>query len=263
MNVRGYSSNLYGWTERWKADGRAEDDKEIFRACAEAGLDAVEIDADPGRLGLLREFGLSVSAAYIGLQLHEAYDPLEAAVLPVAERLAAAGGTDLLVNADPYGGWKQPLPKPEDLVKRQGESLSRLAEQTARMGLRLCLHNHAADRHNAEADLRSVVRYAEPAVGLCVDTGWAHVAGCDPVDWVRTYPERIRAVHLRNQRGTVPAEDLTEGEIDLRAFAGALGAADYSGWMALELWHPQETKPLRSMEEDVRRSIAYLKSLIG
>lgn len=263
MNIRGYSSNLYGWSERWKSDGKAVDWKDIFRACADSGLEAVEIDADSGQLSLLREFGLAVSASYIGLQLHEAYEPLEAAVLPVAERLAAAGGTDLLVNADPYGGWKNPLPKPEDLVKRQGEHLSRLADRAARLGLRLSLHNHAADRHNAEADLRSVTLYADPAVGLCVDTGWAHVAGCDPVDWVRRYPQRVKSLHLRNQRGSIPAEDLTEGEIDFRAFSNALAAAGYDGWLALELWHPESTQPVRSMEEDVRRSIAYLRDLTG
>ncbi|SFI85808.1 Xylose isomerase-like TIM barrel [Paenibacillus sp. UNC496MF] len=264
MKIIGYSSNLYGWSERWKSDGKAVDWRAIFRACADAGLDAVEIDADAGQLALLREFGLAVSASYVGLQLHGDYDAVEAGALPVAERLAAAGGKDLLVNADPYGGWKQALPKPEDLVKRQGDNLSRLAARAeADFGLRLSLHNHAADRHNAEADLRSVVECADAAVGLCVDTGWAHVAGCDPVGWVRRYPERIAAFHLRNQRGRVPAEDLTEGDIDFRALADAMADANYEGWLALELWHPRETMPARSMEEDVRRSLAMLRGLVG
>lgn len=263
MNIRGYSSNLYGWTERWNADGKAVEWKEIFQACADSGLDAVEIDADPERLRLLRDYGLAVSASYIGLQLHDTYEPLEAALLPYAERLAAAGGADLLVNADPYGGWKQPLPKPEDLVKRQGENLSRLAEQASRLGLQLSLHNHAADRHNAEADLRSVIDFADPSVGLCVDTGWAHVAGCDPIDWIRRYPERIKACHLRNQRGSTPTEDLTEGDIDFLALTGALTEIGYEGWLALELWHPPTTNAVRSMEDDVRRSIDYLKVFIG
>lgn len=261
MNLRGFSSNMYGWVERWKADGKEPEWSDLYRACAEAGLDAVETDATPEKLALVRSYGLAVSASYIGLLLHGDYESLEAEVLPYAERLAAAGGTDLLVNADPYGGWKQPLPKPEELVRRQGDNLSRLAGKLHPYRLQLSLHNHAADKHNAEADLRSVVQYADAAVGLCVDTGWAHVSGCDPVAWVRQYPERVKAFHLRNQRGRVPAEDVTEGDIDMKAVLLAASEAGYDGWLALELWHPPETRPVRTMTEDVQRSIAYLRSL--
>ncbi|KIL42180.1 hypothetical protein SD70_03220 [Gordoniibacillus kamchatkensis] len=261
MKIRGFSSNMYGWFERWKADGKEPVWDDLYRACAEAGLDAVETDAAPERLALVRAYGLTVSASYIGLQLHGEYAELEEEVLPYAERLAIAGGTDLLVNADPYGGWKQPLPKPEVLVQRQGDNLSRLADKLRSFGLQLSLHNHAADRHNAEADLRSVVQYADPAVGLCVDTGWAHVAGCDPVAWIREYPERVKAFHLRNQRGRVPTEDLTDGEIDMVSVLKAAAEGGYGGWLALELWHPPETGAVRSMIEDVRRSIAYLREI--
>lgn len=263
MNISGFSSNMYGWFERWKSDGKEPVWDDIYRACAEAGLDAVETDATPEKLALVRAYGLTVSASYIGLPLHGEYAELEAEVLPYAERLAAAGGTDLLVNADPYGGWKHPLPKPEELVQRQGDNLSRLADKLSPFGLQLSLHNHAADRHNAEADLRSVVQFADKAVGLCVDTGWAHVAGCDPVAWVRSYPERIKAFHLRNQRGRVPVEDVTEGEVDMRALMEAAAHVNYGGWLALELWHPPETNPARTMTEDVQRSIAFLREIVG
>jgi sugar phosphate isomerase/epimerase len=197
--------------------------------------------------------------------MHEEYETLdvEQTVLPFADRLAEAGGTDLLLNADPYGGWKERLPKPEELAKRQGDNLTRIAELVAPLGLKLSLHNHAADRHNAEMDLRSVVEFAAPFVGLCIDAGWAHVAGCDPVEWVRRWPERIAAFHLRNQRGRVPAEDLLEGDIDFAALLQAAADADYRGWLALELWHPAETAPVRSMTEDVQRSIAYLQTLLA
>lgn len=263
MNILGFSSNMYGWVERWKRDGQQPDWEDLFCACAEAGLDAVEIDADPYKLELARSFGLAVSASYIGLPLYLPFAKLEidSTVLPFAERLAAAKGTDLLLNADPLN-WKTPEAKTEDQFKLQGENLSRISELVSPMGLKVCLHNHAADHHNAIGDLRSVVEFAASDVGLCVDTGWAHVSGCNPIEWVNANPERIHAFHLRNQNGNVPTEDLLEGKIDFASLLDAVASAQYNGWLALELWHPQNIQPDRSMTEDVQRSIKYLKRIL-
>lgn len=260
MNIRGFSSNMYGWTERWKRDGKSPEWDELFRACAEAGLNAVEIDADVEKLKLARSYGLAVSASYIGLPLHVPFNTLdvEQSVLPFAERLAAAEGSDLLLNADPIN-WKNVVAKSEDHFKQQGENLSRISELVTPMGLKVCLHNHAADNHNATGDLRSVVEYADTGVGLCVDTGWAFVSGCNPIEWVNTYPNRIYAFHLRNQHGKVPSEDLLEGDVDFSSMMASAASANYNGWLALELWHPDSIQPLRTMGEDVQRSINYLR----
>ncbi|MEH7745698.1 sugar phosphate isomerase/epimerase [Neobacillus drentensis] len=261
MNIRGFSSNMYGWSERWKRDGKTPEWDELFRACAESGLDAVEIDADTEKLKLARSYGLAISASYIGLPLHVPFNTLdvEQSILPFAERLAAAEGSDLLLNADPIN-WKNVVSKSEDHFKQQGENLSRISELVTPMGLKVCLHNHAADNHNATGDLRSVVQYADTSVGLCVDTGWAFVSGCNPIEWVNTYPDRINAFHLRNQHGGMPTEDLLEGDIDFSSLMASAASAHYNGWLALELWHPDCIQPFRSMGEDVQRSINYLRS---
>ncbi|MDQ0972551.1 inosose dehydratase [Neobacillus niacini] len=263
MNIKGFSSNMYGWVERWKKDNKQPRWEEIFSACAEAGLDAVEIDADHEKLKMARSFGLAVSASYVGLPLHVPFNHLEfeQTVLPFAERLASAGGSDLLLNADPIN-WKTPAAKTEDDFKQQGENLAIISEIVKPMSVKVCLHNHAADHHNANGDLRSVIDYSDQSVGLCVDMGWAHVAGCNPIEWVNTYPERIFAFHFRNQNGKVPTEDLLDGEIDITAMLKSAAAANYNGWLALELWHPPSTQPKRTMTEDVKRSISYLKELI-
>ncbi|MHB1235339.1 MAG: sugar phosphate isomerase/epimerase family protein, partial [Microbacteriaceae bacterium] len=128
------------------------------------------------------------------------------------------------------------------------------------LGLVVSLHNHAADFANAQADLDSVILFADAAVGLCVDTGWAQVAGHDPVAWVREHSARVHCFHLRNQNGPVPTEDLLEGEIRMEELLAA--APDYSGWLTLELWHPDSMQPERSLKEDTRRSTEYLRGLL-
>lgn len=261
LRIRGFSSNLYGWWERYRLDGREVELAEVLRDCAAAGLDAVEIDPTPEAREHLAQAGLCVSGAYVGVPLHQPWAELqaEAKILSVARRLAAAGGADLLVNADPKGGWGSPLPKTEDELKQQGENLRRLAASVAPLGVRVLFHNHAAARERTEADLRSVVEFSAPEVGLCIDTGWAHTSHCDPIAWVRTFPKRVFGFHLRNQRGSVPTEDLIEGDLDFSALLRALGEIGYDGWLALELWHRSDTHARRTMIEDVRRSIGYLR----
>jgi len=263
MNIKGFSSGMYGWTERRILERNEADIDEILRECAESGLDALELDPSQQNLEQMLSLHMAVSGSYWGGPLHEPWEVLrvDEVVLPMVERLLYVGATLLVVNADPKGGWDHRLEKTEDELRCQGENLSRLAELVR--PLKLSLHNHGHTKALAEADLRTVIDYADSSVGLCVDTGWAHVAQCDPVAWVMRYPERIFAVHLRNQRGDIPTEDLIEGDIDMPAFVGSLETAGYSGWLTLELWHPPETRPVRTMVEDVRRSVDYLRCLVA
>ena len=83
--------------------------------------------------------------------------------------------------------------------------------------------------------------------------------GHDPVRWLREHPGRIRAVHPRNQRGTVPTEDLLEGNLDFAEVMEALHG--FGGWLTLELWHPQSMRPATSMVESTRRSAELLRRL--
>lgn len=263
MKILGFSTGMYGWYERHWLDYKEEPSlDEIFRFCREAGMDAVEIDPLPEVVTLAKSYGLSISGSYVGLPLHESSINIEETVLPIARRLAEAGGRDLLVNADPKGGWGVSLPKTEDEFKRQGDHLSRIASAAGALGLKVSMHNHADDKHNAEGDLRSVIEYSSPEVGLCIDTGWAHVAGFDPIEWIQKYPERIYAFHLRNQNGRIPTEDLISGDVNMQNLIRKLNKIDYNGWLAFELWHREDNHPRRSMVEDTRISIDYLKQAI-
>lgn len=262
MNIFGFSSALYGWYGRyWMDYERDATNEEIFRDLVASGMTGVEIDADPETLNLLKTYGLSVSSAYIGLPLHEEGIDIEETVLPVARRLAKAGGRDLVINADPKGGWGVSLPKTDEEFRRQGHYLSEISEATKELGVRVSMHNHASDQHNADGDLRSVIKYATSNVGLCIDTGWAHVAGYKSAEWIRKYPDRIHAFHLRNQFGDVPSEGLFEGEINMKEILEAMKDVDFEGWLTLELYYKDDRVPSRTMIEDSKKSIEYLKNL--
>ncbi|MEF3310939.1 sugar phosphate isomerase/epimerase [Paenibacillus sp. GYB004] len=265
MKIKGFSTNMYGWQDQYWQQGKDAPWEELFRKCRESGIDAVELDPTTEVLKLAKAQSLSVSGAYVGLLLHEPFEALrvEESVLPLATRVAEAGGVDLVINANPKGGWSNPEPKTEEEFKRQGDNLSRIADAVAPLGLKVSMHNHTAERHNADGDLRSVIDYASPEVGLCIDTGWAYVAGHDPIEYIRQYPEKLYAFHLRNMGGALPTEDLLEGDIDMRALIHELAHCGYDGWLTFELLHHKDISPKRTMIEDVRRSVDYLKKLIA
>jgi sugar phosphate isomerase/epimerase len=260
MTPAGVATALYGWMERFRRDGLEWDWPSLYGACAASGVEAVETDPTPEKLAILRDLGLAVSGSYVGLPLHPAdvAGGLADAVLPVAERLAVAGGAVLTLNADPVPGSHG---KTADDARRQGEHLTRAAELVRPLGLRIALHNHADRFEDAQADLASVTEHAAPEVGLCIDAHWAAVAGHDPVAWAQAHGDRVLGLHLRNGRGRVPTEDLADGDVDVPALLAALPG--YRGWLTLELWHPESMTPERSMVEDTRRAAAYLRGLVA
>ena len=162
--IRGISSCLYGWMERFSRDGVGWDWESLYQACADAGVDAVETDPQPEKLAITRRLGLQVSSSYIGLPFHLPFGELDAdaRIWPVAERLAHADGSDLVLNAD-QEDWSKPVPKTVDDLKRQGENLSHVAQRAAALGLRTSLHNHAHTFDDASGDLASVTEHADPS----------------------------------------------------------------------------------------------------
>lgn len=262
MGIRGVSTALYGWMERFAREGIEWDWDSLYGACADAGVDAVETDPFPEKLAILHRLGLQVSSSYVGIPLTVPFGEidLDGRILPTAERLAGAGGTTLLLNADPID-WTGGAGKTVDEAKLQGENISRIAEHVKKLGLETALHNHSADHGDAQRDLESVVLHASEEVGLCIDTGWAVVAGHDPIEWALAYPSRVLAFHLRTNAGDAPAEDLTTGEPEIDVLLDAV--PDFTGWVGLELWHPPSMTPRGSMVDAVRRSAALVRSLRG
>lgn len=260
MNILGVSTALYGWMERFARDGIEWNWESLYGACAQSGVDAVETDPFPHKLAILRRLGLRVSSSYVGIPLTVPFNEidLDGRILPTADRLANAGGTVLVLNADPVD-WNGRAPKSVDEAKLQGENISLIAERIEKLGLRTALHNHSSNHHDAQRDLESVVLHASAEVGLCIDSGWAVVAGHDPVAWARDHAARVLAFHLRTVVNGSPQEDLTTGDPDIAALFAAV--PEFSGWLGLELWHPQPLEPRGSMVDAVGRSAGLVRSL--
>ncbi len=263
--IRGLSTTLFGWEQRYRRDGVRRNTAEVLDDCATAGLDAVEIDPVPEVRAVLDARGLRVSGGYLGLPLGWGIDAdtMQERVLPFAARLAAAGATEMVVNTNAREGLGKSWLRDPDRVRQLSADLGAISDRLAGTGLRLALHNHCSERDLALGELRAVLDCPDGRVGLCLDIGWAHVAGLDVPELAAVHGKRIVALHLRNQRGGVPTEDLLEGDLDVGSVVRGLVKGGYRGWMTLELWHPGGMVPSRSMLEDVRRSVDYVREAVA
>jgi len=262
--MKGIAANRWAWSSE---SGRPKSEKTLatfLREAAEAGYDAVECLAE-GLAEAAQVHGLKICGTYVGGPLHMPWDSFDAEekFLNPARQVAELGADYLNVNGDPKGDWNNRRRKTEDELKRQGENLSRLAREVEPLGLRVLLHNHANTPDLHLDDLKSVTDYADPAVGVCLDTGWALTSKDDPVARARTLGPRLGGLHLRNQRGDVPTEWLGEGDMHVAAFIAVLKECGYTGWLTTELWHRNDVTVTRSMLENQRRTVDLLRRLWG
>jgi len=262
--MKGTATGLYGWTSE---PGRPPEKKTLeamLGEVAEAGYDGVE-NWTEGIAEVAAGLGLQVIGGYVGAPMHLAWqdvDP-EGQVMDTARGLAEIGAEYLNVNCNPKGAWNHRERKTEDELKLQGENLTRLAEEIAPLGLGLVMHNHANRNDLHLDDLRAVTDFAGPAVGVCLDTGWALTSEDEPVARIRALGPRLTALHLRNQFGERPTEWLGEGDTDMAECIAALKEIGYDGWLTTEIYYRADTSLTRSMVENQTRTVQLLNELWG
>lgn len=144
-----------------------------------------------------------------------------------------------------------PLLAPEDW-QAFGERLNAVARYVGDRGLRFAYHHHLGTVVETRDELERFFDATGDHVGLVLDTGHALYGGIEPLDIVRTRPERVAHVHCKDVRAgryrgfradgtsfldgvvggmfTVPGD----GDYDYAPFLRALADIDYSGWIVVE-----------------------------
>jgi len=167
------------------------------------------------------------------------------------------------------------IPQPErtgaDLYPRMAENFNRAGEEAARMGIKIAYHHHAFEfeKFDGVAGFETLLQMMEPGKAFIeFDMYWASVAGEDPVQLIRKYPQHIKLLHLKDKKeGTpvmqgegVPRDtfmELGNGVLDipdvLRA-ANQIGVAHY--------FIEQDECPGNPLDS-LRTSYNYLQELRG
>lgn len=166
---------------------------------------------------------------------------------------AALGAQVVVVHPGRGLRGRQPVADVAELCAAQ---LGQLAALAAELGLTLSVENMLPAHALAEfGTLREVVdSLASPGVGLCLDTGHAHLTG--GVDRaIEVFAGRINHVHLQDNDGQADRHWLPSlGLVPWDGFAAGLAATGYRGPLTIEAY-PPDGMHRRHMIPTVRRAL--------
>jgi sugar phosphate isomerase/epimerase len=80
------------------------------------------------------------------------------------------------------------------------DTLNHAADQLEPEGLKAGYHNHNAEFTPLEGQrpIEVLAKNTKPSITLQLDVGTCIEAGCDPVEWIRANPGRIRSIHCKD-----------------------------------------------------------------
>ena len=243
-------------------------------AAGYAGIDLGPVGylGEPARLGeMLAERGLGLAGGYLELPYPD-HDALQAALADLDALL------DAFDAVAPFLGGPAAPPPPRPTLADNGSAARRarpgcsradpsqglsagqwrlfaagLAQAVARCrdrGYEPTFHPETGTYVEAPWEIERVLELSD--VGLCLETGHMLLGGGDPVAMLRSAPERVNHVHLKDARLDVMAQLVAEeapvtgiwereafcvlGKGDLDADGVLAGLADigFSGWLVVE-----------------------------
>lgn len=141
------------------------------------------------------------------------------------------------------------------------ESIDKLAAQ---FELTVAIHNHGPDdkMYGTPDLIQKAIKDCSTRIGLCVDTGHFLRAGVKPAEVLKTFKDRVHAVHLKDGKsegGSWKETIAGQGDLDLLGFLRALKASGFKGGLALEYEEEPENpvpsilKCLESVKEAVKK----------
>ncbi|HEX8372772.1 MAG TPA: sugar phosphate isomerase/epimerase [Chthoniobacterales bacterium] len=236
------SLQLYTLREACKTDFRA-----VLKEVADIGFVGVEpagyYGLPPAEFGkIVRDLGLVISSAHGGFPTGSQTE----AVLDEHEQL----GNTFIIS----GFGRNGLNTEED-VRKAAALIAEGAENAAKRGMRVGLHNHEFEflkRFNGRTAYSLLTELSGPAAFNQLDVYWAQTAGEDPAAIIRENPARFPLLHIKDGPCVMgePMTALGQGEVDVPAVLEAATAVE---------WHVIELDACATdMMEAVRESYRYM-----
>jgi inosose dehydratase len=227
----------------------------------------------------LNDAGLRAVGGFVPVVLHDpTHDPLPDVDTALDSLVAAGAGVVVLAAATGLQGYDERPVLDDAAWDRLLANLDRIAARAAERGVVTALHPHVGTLVERREEVERVL--SGSGVALCLDTGHLLIGGTDPLELVRSLPDRVLHVHLKDVDESwarkVRSGDTTyteavaagmyrplgQGDVDVAQIVRLLEAGGYQGWYVLEqdtvLAGPSDGDgPLA----DVRQSVEYLKAL--
>jgi inosose dehydratase len=261
----------------------------VLSEMASLGLSATELGPEgflprePGAAArVLRGYGLALVGGFVPAVLHLA-DRLDHELGHVrrgADVLSGSGASVLVLAANTAGhGYERSTglsPGEWDALAR---GVDRAVEVAGERGVTVAVHPHHGTVIDGPDDVDELL--ARSRVALCLDTGHLLVGGADPLAVVRSAPDRIAHVHLKDVNGGLAGQvregrlgyreavrrglylPLGRGDADIAAIVAALEHAGYDGWYVIEqdTVLPEPPHEGTGPRQNAAESVDYLRGL--
>jgi inosose dehydratase len=199
---------------------------------------------------MFEERGLTITSYCAHSDLLDATAPWRYGTAEIikAVRSAAAIGVKHVVTTEgePVTRFGQALSQ-EEAVFLIAEKLHEPLRVAEDHGVKILLEPHGPITGTIDGTSAILERADSPALGLNFDSGNSWLAGTDPVEYVRTFGEKIEHVHWKDlgaeweqKRGTIFGCGMStipvgSGVIDIDGAFAALVAAGFDGYSTLEV----------------------------
>ncbi|UCD28392.1 MAG: sugar phosphate isomerase/epimerase [Planctomycetota bacterium] len=277
-----YNQAEYGYQPRiavgmyiWRQDRHKrkvdyfEDLDAVFAEAKAAGAESIEdfltlFDNDQRAArtkSLLAKHNLKLAGLYVNGVFDDQAEAEKTIESILTDAARAKEFAPIFIDANPRAlpGKKM---KTDKQLATQVKMLNKLGEKLAEMNMYLVIHQHDPEiLHNAREHRYNVKNVDPEYVGFCLDTHWVYRGGLDPFTLVKEAGPKLEAMHLRNSKNGVWGEAFGPGDIDYVPIAQYLKDSKYRGWLILEPAYEKKTKVTRSLVDNIKQGLAYLKSV--
>jgi len=225
----------------------------VMQEVKDCGYDAVETGVEYLTENDKQQYdgiGLKFLASHICPDLKNSDTELEIEkVKRMVPLIKALGGEFLFVSALNYQN------KAVDDYKREAEIFNRFGEIAKGAGIVFCYHNHHFEFKKQRLGLNILVKEMEPElVGLLPDIGWVTRGDMEPVDFLKEFGDRVKAIHCKEFTFDDHFTELGKGIVDLR------GVYEYVKERNLWMIAEQDTCNGTAMDS-AKQNAAYLLEL--
>jgi sugar phosphate isomerase/epimerase len=240
--------------------------EQVFSDFKYAGIEGVEVmevnlrheNAVTNMRALMEKYELPVTGTsyYADMWDRSKHEDIIKDVEMVADRLHQLGGKNIGLTVGDAG-----RKKTEEELDAQGEVLKAIINICNGKDILPNMHNHTFEVVDNLHDLKGTVSRV-PELKLGPDLNWLVRGGVDPVEFIRTYGDKIVYMHIRDQhRDGKWTEYVGEGVTDFPAIAEAIKEIGFTGEVAIEL--ASDIPPENAMRENWKRSREYVRKVFG
>lgn len=219
---------------------------DILDRVSKAGYDGVQFSGSHTPLagdleeitGKLDETGLDTTAAHIGI---DEFETDRETVLSAYETVGVSEGVVPYLPASDFAS--------EAAVDATAARLVKLDEELDQAGWNLHYHNHNHEFVDLGAGHTAFeVLIQETDVAIELDVGWAQFAGCDPVDLIERYGDRMTILHMKDVATDADRDscfrEIGEGDVDMQSCADVAREHEIE-WLVYE--HDAPEDPVESI----------------